>query len=103
MQPLPAAPFKISTWAYRRKVNKNVLAGWAKNFYSAPFTHIGAIVDLRVTDIMLKIYGNGERLPSPCCCRQARRTSISRTMPICPTGAASRPGIGPGSRTGRRG
>jgi hypothetical protein len=37
---------------------------WAKNFYSVPFTHIGAHVDLRVTDTMLEIYRGDERLTS---------------------------------------
>ena len=41
LQPLPAAPFEISTWSYGRKVNKNAHVVWAKNFYSVPFTHIG--------------------------------------------------------------
>ena len=56
MQPLPAAPFEISTWSYRRKVNKNAHVVWAKNFYSVPFSHIGSLVDLRVTDTMLEVY-----------------------------------------------
>ena len=62
MQPLPAVPFEISTWSYRRKVNKNAHVVWAKNFYSVPFNHIGALVDLRVTDTMLEVYRGDERL-----------------------------------------
>ncbi|TFD80618.1 IS21 family transposase [Cryobacterium sp. Sr8] len=50
MQPLPAVPFEISTWTYKRKVSKNAHVVWAKNFYSVPFTHIGAHVDLRQTN-----------------------------------------------------
>lgn len=64
LQPLPAAPFEISTWSYRRKVGKNAHVVWAKNFYSVPFTHIGAHVDFRVTDTMLEIYRSDERLTS---------------------------------------
>ena len=64
MQSLPAIPFEISTWTYRRKVNKNAHVVWAKNFYSVPFTHIGAHVDLRTTDTMLEIYRSDERLTS---------------------------------------
>ena len=64
MQPLPAAPFEISTWSYRRKVNKNAHVVWAKNFYSVPFSHIGSLVDLRVTDTMLEVYRADERLTS---------------------------------------
>ncbi|TFC33906.1 IS21 family transposase [Cryobacterium sp. MDB1-18-2] len=62
MQPLPAAPFEISTWSYKRKVNKNAHVVWARNFYSVPFSHIGALVDLRVTDTMLEVYRADERL-----------------------------------------
>ncbi|MBP2215982.1 IS21 family transposase [Arthrobacter sp. CAN_C5] len=64
MQPLPAVPFEISTWSYRRKVNKNAHVVWAKNFYSVPFSHIGSLVDLRVTDTMLEVYRADERLTS---------------------------------------
>ncbi|SDO40917.1 Transposase [Cryobacterium flavum] len=64
MQPLPAASFEISTWSYKRKVNKNAHLVWAKNFYSVPFGHIGGSVDLRVTDTMLEVYRNYERLTS---------------------------------------
>jgi transposase len=64
LQPLPAVTFEISTWTYRRKVGRNGHVVWAKNFYSVPFTHIGAHVDLRVTDTMLEIYRGDERLTS---------------------------------------
>lgn len=64
MQSLPAVPYEISTWAYRRKVNRNAHVVWAKNFYSVPFSHIGANVDLRVTDTMLEVYRSDERLTS---------------------------------------
>ena len=64
MQPLPAAPFEISTWSYKRKVNQNAHVVWARNFYSVPFSHIGGYVDLRVTDTMLEVYRNDERLTS---------------------------------------
>jgi len=62
MQPLPAVPFEISTWAYKRKVNKNAHVVWARNFYSVPFSHIGANVDLRITETMLEVYRRDERL-----------------------------------------
>lgn len=37
---------------------------WARNFYSVPFAHIGARVDLRVTDTMVEVYRHDERLTS---------------------------------------
>ena len=64
LQPLPAAPFEISSWSYKRKVNKNAHVVWARNFYSVPFSHIGALVDLRVTETMLEVYRRDERLTS---------------------------------------
>jgi hypothetical protein len=64
MQPLSAAPFEISTWTYRRKVGKNGHVVWARNYYSVPFAHIGAHVDLRATDTVLEIYRSDERLTS---------------------------------------
>ena len=64
LQPLPAAPFEISMWSYKRKVNKNAHVVWARNFYSVPFSHIGSLVDLRVTDTMLEVYRADERLTS---------------------------------------
>ncbi|MHA7245161.1 Mu transposase domain-containing protein [Paeniglutamicibacter antarcticus] len=64
MQPLPAVAFEISTWTYKRKVNKNAHVIWARNFYSVPFGHIGGHVDLRVTDTVLEVYRGDERLTS---------------------------------------
>jgi len=64
LQALPAVPFEISTWSYKRKVNKNAHVVWARNFYSVPFSQIGALVDLRVTETMLEVYRNDERLTS---------------------------------------
>ena len=61
MQPLPEAPFEISTRSYRRKVNKNAHVVSTKNFYSVPFSHIGSLVDLHVTDTMLEVYRGDER------------------------------------------
>ena len=45
-------------------MNKNAHVVWAKNFYSVPFSHIGSLVDLRVTDTMLEVYRADERLTS---------------------------------------
>jgi hypothetical protein len=36
MQPLPAVPFEISTWTYRRKVGKNGHVVWAMNSTPSP-------------------------------------------------------------------
>jgi hypothetical protein len=62
LQPPPAAPCEISTWSYKRKVSKNAHVVWARNFYSVPSSHIGAQVDLRVTETILEVYRGDERL-----------------------------------------
>ena len=61
---LPAAPFEISQWVYGRKVGRNGHVVWSKNYYSVPFAHIGAKVDLRLTQSMIEIYRGDERLAS---------------------------------------
>lgn len=64
LQPLPVVPYEISTWIPARAVSKNGHVVWGRNYYSVPFTHIGARVDLRVTDTMLEVYRGDERLTS---------------------------------------
>ena len=64
LRPLPSAPFEISRWVMGRRVQKNGHVVWEKNFYSAPYAHIGQGVDLRITTQMLEIYRNHERLTS---------------------------------------
>jgi len=64
LTPLPAAPYEVSTWVYGRKVARSGHVLWSRNFYSVPVAHIGAQVDLRVTDTMIEVYRNDERLTS---------------------------------------
>jgi transposase len=64
LRPLPAVAYEISRWAYGRRVARNGHITWAKNFYSVPFTHVGAKVDLRLTDTMLEVHRGTERLAS---------------------------------------
>ncbi len=61
---LPVVPYEISTWVPGRHVGRNGHVVWGKNSYSVPFAHIGAHVDLRVTDTILEVYRNDERLTS---------------------------------------
>ncbi|WP_423203266.1 Mu transposase domain-containing protein [Microterricola gilva] len=44
-----------SARACTRKVNRSAHLVWARNFYSVPFSHIGALVGLRVTETMLDV------------------------------------------------
>jgi hypothetical protein len=64
MNPLPAAGYEISTWVYGRKVARNSYVSWQKNYYSVPIVNIGATVDLRLTESMLEVYRNHERITS---------------------------------------
>lgn len=61
---LPATPFELARWVYGRRVGRNGHVVWQRNFYSAPYAHIGQSVDLRVTDRVLEIYRGQERLSS---------------------------------------
>ncbi|MGP5602897.1 IS21 family transposase [Corynebacterium casei] len=64
MTPLPPVSYEISTWVYGRKVQRNAHVVWEKNFYSAPISHIGASVDLRITATHLQIYAGQQRISS---------------------------------------
>lgn len=61
---LPAVAYEISRWAYGRRVAKNGHVVWDKNFYSVPYAHIGAKVDLRVTERLLEAHRGHERIAS---------------------------------------
>lgn len=61
---LPAVPYEIARWVYRRRVARNGHVAFDRNYYSVPFTHIGEKVDLRVTDRTVEIYRGTERLTS---------------------------------------
>ena len=73
LRPLPAVPYEISRWAYGRRVGRDGHVVWEKNHYSAPYPHVGELVDLRVTSRILEIYLGGDRLAS---------------HPLAPTGVA---------------
>src|SRR5699024_11232380 len=64
LTPLPAVAYEISRWLYGRRVARNGHVSFARNFYSAPFAHIGASVDLRITARTLEIYHGSQRLSS---------------------------------------
>lgn len=64
LTPLPAVAYEISRWVYGRRVGRNAHVVWERNSYSAPFVHIGARVDLRITARTLEIYRGTERLSS---------------------------------------
>lgn len=59
---LPQVPYEISRWVYGRRVGRNGHVVWERNYYSAPFAHIGTKVDLRITDRLVEIYRDTQRL-----------------------------------------
>lgn len=64
MTALPKVAYEISRWHYGRRVGRNGHVVFARNFYSAPLTHIGSTVDLRITARTLEIYRGTERISS---------------------------------------
>jgi hypothetical protein len=64
LTPLPTVAYEISRWLYGRRVARNGHISFARNFYSVPFAHIGAKVDLRITARALEIYQGSQRLAS---------------------------------------
>ncbi|RIX34574.1 IS21 family transposase [Corynebacterium falsenii] len=64
LTPLPTVAYEISRWFYGRRVARNGHISFARNFYSVPFAHIGAKVDLRITARALEIYQGSQRLAS---------------------------------------
>ncbi|MGO1736850.1 MAG: IS21 family transposase [Leucobacter sp.] len=64
LRPLPAVPFEISRWVYRRRVQRNGHVVFERNFYSVPYPHIGRAVDLRVPDTTIEVFAGQERLTS---------------------------------------
>lgn len=63
-RPLPAVAYEISRWIYGRKVRKDGHVVFEKNFYSAPYAHVGSSVDLRITETTVEIFSGQERLTS---------------------------------------
>lgn len=64
LRPLPVVRFEIARWFYGRRVQRNGHVVFERNFYSVPAAHIGAGVDLRVTDTTIDIFSGGDRVTS---------------------------------------
>jgi len=64
LRPAPVVPFEIATWVYSRRVQRNGHVVFGKNFYSVPYAHIGAAVDLRVTDSTVEVFAADQRIAS---------------------------------------
>ena len=54
--------YEIATWEYNRKVYPNSHICIEKNFYSVPFVYVGQHVDVKLTDSIIEIYNNHQRI-----------------------------------------
>lgn len=59
--PLPKNPYELATYK-SAKVQSNSCIAYQKNFYSVPYEHIGEVVDLKLTDDVLKVILNKEEI-----------------------------------------
>lgn len=62
LRPLPAIPFEIAEWIYGRKVKYDCHITFQKNNYSCPYQHVQKSVDLKVTNQLIEIYLQQERI-----------------------------------------
>lgn len=63
MRPLPEEPYHPSVWK-KSKVQFDYYVPVEGMFYSVPFNYIKKEVDIRITDSMVEVYFNGNRIAS---------------------------------------
>jgi transposase len=59
---LPSLPYEVAEWIHGHSVNIDCHVAYKTNRYSAPYKYVGKTVDLKVSDSLLEIYFNGERI-----------------------------------------
>ena len=64
LRELPALPYEVAEWIHGHSVNIDCHIAYKTNRYSAPYKYVSKIVDLKVSDSLLEIYFNGERIAS---------------------------------------
>lgn len=62
LRPLPLIPYEIAHWVYGRKVKLDCHITFEKNNYSCPYQYVRKAVDLKVSDTLLEIYHQHERI-----------------------------------------
>lgn len=62
LRPLPSLPYEIADWIYGRKVNHDCHIICGKNHYSCPYQYVGKKVDIKITESLVEIFQQGERL-----------------------------------------
>lgn len=61
---LPIHPYEIAKWKYNYKVSLNYHVSIDHNYYSVPAQYIGKSVNLKITDTLLEVYCDYERIAS---------------------------------------
>ena len=64
LRELPPLPYEVSEWIHGHSVNLDCHIAYKTNRYSTPYRYVGKTVDLKVSDSLLEIYFNGERIAS---------------------------------------
>ncbi|MGL4799687.1 MAG: IS21 family transposase [Cellulosilyticaceae bacterium] len=64
LRALPDIPYEVATWEYHHKVYPNSHACISKNYYSVPFAYAGQYVDVKLTESIVEIYNNHQRISS---------------------------------------
>lgn len=59
---LPDIPYEIAEWIYSRSIGLDSHVVYAKNRYSCPYQYMGKKVDLRVSENILEIYYQDQRI-----------------------------------------
>ena len=62
LRELPTLPYEIAKWFYGRKVYLDCHIAHDKNHYSCPYQYVGKSVDLKVSESLLEIYHQNERI-----------------------------------------
>lgn len=61
LKALPAQRPEMVSWS-RAKLHPNCHVSFDKAFYSAPFRHVGCLLDVRATETMVELYLEGEQV-----------------------------------------
>jgi transposase len=64
LRALPSIPYEAAEWVYGHIVNLDCHVAYKTNRYSAPYNYVGKKVDLKITNSLVEIYHNSERLHS---------------------------------------
>lgn len=62
LRALPSIPYEIAEWVYGRKVKYDCHVTYLKNNYSCPYQYVRKSVDLKVTNRLIEIYHQQERI-----------------------------------------